>query len=117
MTGTRAERLRALLASRRLGRWIAYALVAGAVLATGVRLAGEDSAGEATTKLHAPVLPADPLSAELARCRAITDPAAVDDACRAAWAENRRRFLNLHKAQDRLGSDINARSPAAPKDE
>lgn len=35
----------------------------------------------------------DPLSAELARCRALTDPAAVDDACRRAWAERRARFF------------------------
>jgi len=95
MTGTRRERLRALVRDPRLGRWIAYALVAGAILATGMRLAEDDTAGQAAMKLQSPALSADPLRVELARCRAITDPAAVDEVCRAAWAENRRRFLNL----------------------
>jgi len=36
----------------------------------------------------------DPLRAELARCRALTpENLATDTACRAAWAENRRRFF------------------------
>ena len=36
---------------------------------------------------------ADPLAAELTRCRALTDPAAIDEACRRAWAERRARFF------------------------
>jgi conjugative transfer region protein TrbK len=39
----------------------------------------------------APVV--DPLGAELERCRKIARPDDVDDACRAAWAEIRRRFF------------------------
>lgn len=35
----------------------------------------------------------DPLAAELARCRALTDPAQVDEACRRAWAERQARFF------------------------
>lgn len=35
----------------------------------------------------------DPLAAELARCRALTDPEAIDEACRHAWAERRTRFF------------------------
>lgn len=35
----------------------------------------------------------DPLALELARCRALTDPAAIDEACRRAWAERRARFF------------------------
>ena len=35
----------------------------------------------------------DPLGAELARCRALTDPASIDEACRRAWAERRARFF------------------------
>jgi len=95
MTATRKERLRALVRDPRLGRWIAYALVAGAILATGLRLADDEATGQANMKLQATVVSNDPLRTELARCRAITDPTAVDEACRAAWAENRRRFLNL----------------------
>ena len=36
----------------------------------------------------------DPLAAELARCRTITpEQNAIDDTCRRAWAESRRRFF------------------------
>ena len=35
----------------------------------------------------------DPLANELARCRAIGMAAVEDAACKAAWAENRRRFF------------------------
>jgi len=39
--------------------------------------------------------PVDPLRAELARCRTLTpEDLATDTACRAAWAENRRRFFD-----------------------
>jgi conjugative transfer region protein TrbK len=41
----------------------------------------------------APSLSADPLGRELARCRAIGLAAADDADCKAAWAENRRRFF------------------------
>lgn len=45
----------------------------------------------------APVMPAadDPLRAELTRCRSLTpEELATDNGCRAAWAENRRRFFS-----------------------
>jgi conjugative transfer region protein TrbK len=42
---------------------------------------------------------ADPVAAELARCRAISDPAQVDDACRRAWAERRARFFSQPEAR------------------
>ena len=35
----------------------------------------------------------DPLARELARCRAMGIGADSDPACKAAWAENRRRFF------------------------
>lgn len=39
--------------------------------------------------------PDDPLRAELARCRTLTpEQIEADTACRAAWAENRRRFFD-----------------------
>ncbi|VVT24796.1 putative entry exclusion protein TrbK-alt [Rhizobium sp. EC-SD404] len=41
------------------------------------------------------VTPDDPLRTELARCRALAPEALeTDTACRAAWAENRRRFFD-----------------------
>ena len=41
----------------------------------------------------APSLSSDPLARELTRCRAIELAAADDVGCKAAWAENRRRFF------------------------
>ena len=39
------------------------------------------------------VLPADPLAAELTRCRKLGLEAAGNQACQEAWAENRARFF------------------------
>lgn len=73
-------------------RLIAFGLGALAALFAAVELAN-------TVALEAPVEPStgdDPLQEELARCRAITpEDLDTDTACRAAWAEHRRRFLGL----------------------
>lgn len=53
---------------------------------------------------------ADPLSADLMRCRTVTtEQLAVDDTCRRAWAENRRRFF----APSSSRSDTAVHDPAA----
>jgi conjugative transfer region protein TrbK len=53
---------------------------------------------------------ADPLSTDLMRCRTVTpEQLAVDDTCRRAWAENRRRFF----APSSSRSDTAVRDPAA----
>ena len=60
---------------------------------------------------------ADPLAADLARCRDITaEQLAADGTCRRVWAENRRRFFaptapaarsdTPPKAQDRMSTSI-----------
>ncbi len=61
---------------------------------------------------------ADPLAAELARCRDITaEQLAADDTCRRVWAESRQRFFTQTapasrttgtppKAQDRIPTSI-----------
>ncbi len=40
------------------------------------------------------VVPADPLAAELTRCRKLGAEAAGNPACEVAWAENRARFFS-----------------------
>jgi conjugative transfer region protein TrbK len=40
------------------------------------------------------VMPADPLAAELTRCRKLGAEAAGNPACEEAWAENRARFFS-----------------------
>lgn len=42
---------------------------------------------------------ADPLRAEIARCRALTDPTQADEACRRAWAERRARFFGREQGK------------------
>lgn len=52
---------------------------------------------EVAIAVAAPTPEPDPLAAELARCAALTDPAAIDDACRRAWAQQRRRFFSTDR--------------------
>ena len=59
-----------------------------------------------------PALPsaADPLLAELVRCRAL--PPQTDDAgCRAAWEKNRRRFFGERRATRVPGEPLPAYTP------
>jgi conjugative transfer region protein TrbK len=65
-------------------------LVAGAAAwLTGVEWdAGPEARRQALTR------PADPLQTELHRCNGMGQAALDDPACRAAWAENRRRFFS-----------------------
>jgi conjugative transfer region protein TrbK len=72
-------------------RAAAVILLAGAVLACALELARQDRTLESS-------LPAahdnrDLLADELARCKALGAEAADDAACKAAWAQNRARFL------------------------
>jgi conjugative transfer region protein TrbK len=71
-------------------RAAAVILLAGAVLACALELARqgrtlEPSAPSAQDNTH--------LADELARCKALGAEAADDAACKAAWAQNRARFL------------------------
>ncbi len=91
---------------RRVGRAGAFALLGAVILISAILFHRERPT---------PVLPplsASPqavaadkaLDATLERCRAIARPQDVDDACRAAWAEMRRRFFAPHDAQDANGA-------------
>jgi conjugative transfer region protein TrbK len=59
---------------------------------------------------------ADPLAADLIRCRAITpEQLAIDDTCRRVWAENRRRFFAPSSSRsDTATHDPVAAAPATP---
>jgi conjugative transfer region protein TrbK len=72
---------------------IRFAALAFAVLAICLAAAELDRSQAGGTSTVAVTI-ADPAGSELARCRAITDPAQVDDACRRAWAERRARFFS-----------------------
>ena len=78
---------------KRITRAGAVALLGIAILAAAITM----NARPKSVQQPAPqIQSADPLDAELARCRAILRPEDVDDSCRAAWAEVRRRFFATH---------------------
>ena len=82
---------------KRIGRATAFALLGVTILATAISVRSRERAAP----LPAQAAPtADPLDAELARCRAIARPEDVDDEYRAAWAEVRRRFFAPHEANE-----------------
>ncbi|WP_397399660.1 putative entry exclusion protein TrbK-alt [Phenylobacterium sp.] len=74
----------------------AFVTVAFAVAVIDARRAPPKAAAVATA-----IGPTDPVATELARCAAITDPAAVDPTCRQAWAEHRARFFGAAKQEQR----------------
>jgi len=81
---------------KRLGRMIAFALVGAALAAAAARLDNREAAIPPTPAAQV----VGPLDAELERCRKIPRPEDVDDACRTAWAELRRRFFTPDPAAE-----------------
>ncbi len=92
----RSDRFAAL--DRRVVRRTALVFGVGAALCGLAALLAVKEGRE----LHAsaPVVqsvPADPLLAEMRRCQLLGEPGAHDAGCLAAWAENRRRFLEVDR--------------------
>ena len=77
---------------KRVGRALACALASAAIVTAAVRIDRREPTMAPEPTAHT----ADPLGAELERCRNISNPKDVDDSCRAAWEETRRRFFALH---------------------
>ena len=71
-----------------------------ATVMASVHFRDNDTGIFAAAKLGLPIHETDPLADELARCRAIGMAAIEDAACKAAWAENRRRFFASGSAAD-----------------
>ncbi len=53
----------------------------------------------------------DPLAHELIRCRALSTKTADDKACKAAWAESRRRFFEM---ASKKAADTQSTEPQPP---
>ena len=82
--------------SLNLGAWaraLGLVAVTVAMIMASTHFRDGDSGIVAAAKLAFPPHEADPLANQLARCRAIGMAALEDAACKAAWAENRRRFF------------------------
>ncbi|MCG2840404.1 putative entry exclusion protein TrbK-alt [Sandaracinobacter sp. RS1-74] len=83
------------------------ALAAGILLATAIVIAVDDrSAQEASPRIEA--IGADPLRAELDRCRTLTMP---DTGCEAAWEDHRRRFLGRDPADRQIDAETAMDAP------
>lgn len=79
-----------------LVRFGALAFAVLAIVLAAVQLdreAGRDRGAVRVVTIASDEGAADPLAAELARCRTLTAPEQIDDACRRAWAERRARFF------------------------
>ena len=86
---------------------IVVVLAAGTLVAgVAAWLTGVEWADRREQRRPAITRQADPLQTELLRCNGMGQAALDDSACRAAWAENRRRFFSP-------GAD---RSPAPPRE-
>ena len=73
------------------GRALGFVVVAAIVVVIAVHLRRGDEVARAP--LPSASTPSDPIARELARCQGIGMAAEDDPGCKAAWAENRRRFF------------------------
>ena len=82
--------------SLNFGAWaraLGLAAVTAAMIMASIHFRDDGSGIVAPAKLGSAPTHSDPLADELARCRAIGMAAMKDAECKAAWAENRRRFF------------------------
>jgi conjugative transfer region protein TrbK len=96
-----------------IARAAAVILLAGTVLACAVELARLDRTSESS----APGVDnnRDLLAGELARCKALGAEAAHDAACKAAWAQNRARFLAPRAPYQDRSIELFPATPDVPK--
>ena len=80
------------------------ALAAGILLATAIVIAVDDRPAEKAPP-RTEAIGADPLRAELDRCRTLTMP---DAGCEAAWEDHRRRFLGRDPADRQSDTVVDA---------
>jgi conjugative transfer region protein TrbK len=80
-----------------------------ATVMASVHFRDNDTGVVAAAKLGLPLHETDPLAGELARCGAIGMAALEDAACKAAWAENRRRFFAAGSTADHTTVPTSAR--------
>ena len=73
------------------GRAVGFVAVAAIVVVIAVHLRRSDEVARAP--MPPALAPSDPLARELVRCQGLGMAAEDDVGCKAAWAENRRRFF------------------------
>jgi conjugative transfer region protein TrbK len=98
---------------RVIARAAAVILLAGTVLACAVELARQDRTSESSGPAADDKM--DALAGELARCKVLGAEAARDPACKAAWAQNRARFLAPGVPYQDRSIDLFLATPDVPK--
>jgi conjugative transfer region protein TrbK len=92
------------------GRAIGFALIALAIVTVALHRRYEKSPAGAPPPV--PSIPSDALARELTRCQAIGMAAEEDAACKAAWAENRRRFFASPPTEPASSTPTSGQQPA-----
>jgi conjugative transfer region protein TrbK len=108
--------------SATVGAFLRFAIIA-CLAALAIIAVGEALRTDIPERVTTPAATnADPLAADLARCRDVTaEQLAADDTCRRVWAENRRRFFappppaastldTPPKTQDRIPTSVTPNS-------
>ena len=96
-----------------IARAAAVALLAGAMLACTLELAWQGRILESSTSAADDNM--DLLANELSRCKAVGAEAAHDAACKAAWAQNRARFLPPSAPRQDRSIELFPAAPDVPK--
>jgi conjugative transfer region protein TrbK len=98
-----------------LGRALGFVAVAAIIVVIAVHLRRGDEVARAPSL--APSASSDPIARELARCQSIGMAAEDDAGCKAAWAENRRRFFASPPADaSSVGPTSEQKTPARVED-
>jgi conjugative transfer region protein TrbK len=97
------------------GRALGFVAVAAIVVVIAVHLRRSDEV--AFAPLPPASTPSDPLARELARCQGIGMAAEDDADCKAAWAENRRRFFTLPPDASAVGPATEQKTPTRVEDQ
>lgn len=96
-----------------IARTAAVVVLAGAVLACALEWAQRNrTPAPSTATAHENM---DPLADELSRCTALGAEAANDAACKAAWAQNRARFLARSAPYQDHSIELFSATPDAPQ--
>jgi conjugative transfer region protein TrbK len=96
-----------------IARAAAVALLAGAMLACTLELAWQGRTLESSTSAADDNM--DLLANELSRCKVLGAEAAHDAACKAAWAQNRARFLAPSAPRQDRPIELFPAAPDVPK--
>ncbi|WP_432763531.1 putative entry exclusion protein TrbK-alt [Brevundimonas aurifodinae] len=101
---------------RRLLRVVAMAVVGVTLFATGLWILSDDPGAAGGSVVTGQATSDDPVRAGLQRCNDLGSAALDDAGCRAAWAENRRRFFGSSDSRNHPGRTPSPAMPTTQED-